>query len=603
MDNATGSNVMENEAIDVTRNDERGTALVMVLLILALLLTLVMASSLTAISESGVANTYGTQTIALQAAESGLNHAASLIMNYKGDNFTELLEDRYVIIDEDSGIEKFYFPIESSRFTTGAQMIVATNASGEPILADGGFLAATETTGFPLRDANNSIVPGASYSVRLIDDEVNPNSPYQDLRVPNFNPAAGYQETTGSFPNDATKDQNHRLVIYSTGKYANSSVTLEGWVAFLPYPALAANGSIQVTGNAEISGAYGGVHSNMNLSVGNSAEIEQSATAVGTATIANPNNVGGFSGGGQARLDIPEMVTTYDATTQQSPRLRTFLVQQANVLLVDPSFANGAFEIENQGSGEQDPTQRLKKLAESLNVTYNSLAAALDSDTNQGNKVQQTGAVAIEISRATNPGTATKISSPSDVGWNYGNNKWGILTNDNGLKAGGKTYYVVGRDNYNTANPASSTPNGGNVHLNGNVGSKDEPLKVTILATGSIEVNGTPNLKANLENLSTPLLPPFITINVLMVAVEDIVVQGDFDAKISFTGVSFAGEQVELSGNGSINGQVLSLGNMNVPNSPVNSNTNTVTGSFELTLNDGKSIGRISLYTWRQIKQ
>jgi hypothetical protein len=89
----------------------------------------------------------------------------------------------------------------------------------------------------------------------------------------------------------------------------------------------------------------------------------------------------------------------------------------------------------------------------------------------------------------------------------------------------------------------------------------------------------------------------------LMAAVEDIKVQGDFDAEISFTGVSFAGEQVELSGNGSINGQILSLGNPNVPNSPVNSNTNTVTGSFELTLNDGKSIGRISLYTWRQIKQ
>jgi hypothetical protein len=123
------------------------------------------------------------------------------------------------------------------------------------------------------------------------------------------------------------------------------------------------------------------------------------------------------------------------------------------------------------------------------------------------------------------------------------------------------------------------------------------------LTTGSIELAGNPNLVSNLQGLKTPLLPPFIKVDFLMAAVQDIQIRGDTDGAQRFSGISYAGEQVDLSGNGAVNGQVISLGNKNVSNTPVNTDTNTVTGSFLLTLNDGNSIGRISLYTWRQIKR
>lgn len=580
-----------NDAIEM-RNGERGTALVMVLLIMALLLALTMGTSLTAISENGVANTYGTQTIALQAAESGLNHAASLVMNYTGDDkdnyFTSLLRLR--------GANQT-FPIDSTKFTSGAEMITANVSpyEGQPV-------PATEANGHAVRDANGNVIPGVSYSVRLIDDDPG--------FVPNFNPGASYAESTGQYANDPNRDNNNRIVIYSTGKYANSSVTLEGWVAFLPYPALAANYDIEVVGSSDIKGAYGGVHSNRNLTVGNAATVAQSATASGTATIANPTNVGGFSGGGQPRLDIPQFVTqpVIDPSTgkaDQSPRLRSFLVQTADRILVDPNTFDGANPNDPNGNdfnGGNKATRQLRNLAQSLNINYATLAAALDSDNSNG-KVDQTSPAAVAITRDPNTGvgTPTKITVAS-TGWGYtggANANWGLTD----TKASGHTYYVVGADNYNVNSPSLSTPNGGNVKITSNYGTPANPVKITIFATGSIEIAGNPNIISYVQKLRTPLLPPFVKVDFMLAAVEDIKINGDTDGAQRFSGISFAGEQVYLSGNGAFNGQVLALGNKNVSGSPVNTDLNTVTGSFELTLDKGNSVGRISLYTWRQIKR
>ena len=108
----------------------------MALLVLALLLALTMGISLTAISEMGVSNTYGTQTVALQAAEGGLNHAAALVMNYippantTNPGFTDLLLLRpssgqpLVETNYQSNVYNPFIPANSGWFTAGAEMIV-----------------------------------------------------------------------------------------------------------------------------------------------------------------------------------------------------------------------------------------------------------------------------------------------------------------------------------------------------------------------------------------------------------------------------------------------------------------------------------------------
>src|SRR4030095_7372812 len=336
-----------------------------------------------------------------------------------------------------------------------------------------------------------ALVPGAYYKVSLIDDEP---TGITTPSVPNFIPGAGFRETLGSpvgtYCNKPNVDLNNRLVIYSVGTYANASVTLEGWVAFLPYPALAANDNITVSGNTSVSGIYGGIHSNANLLIdggnGNSWYVEQTFTAYGTIQpdpSAAAGHVGGFYGGGQAKLEIPEFVTSEPVTAggpPTSPRLQDFLIRRADRLLIDPSFADGAHATDpNDTTGTVNgnkATRRLANLAERLGINYADLAAQLDTD-NSAVKVQQNGEAAVEVTRATLAGAVTNVAkmAMADTGWSYSggtNASWGILTNNNGALAGNKTYYVIGVDNYNngpTSSTNPSTPNGGHDVLTGHV--------------------------------------------------------------------------------------------------------------------------------------
>jgi hypothetical protein len=141
--------------------------------------------------------TYGSQTLALQAAEVGLNLAVNLVQNFKPvdkdkHNFTGLLSLR------GSGQE---FPVSAADFISGTEMITAGGSqSGDVSLMSSLLIPATEANGHVLRDANGNPIDGASYSVRLIDDEPNPARGDPALKVPNFNPGSAYSESTGTDP-------------------------------------------------------------------------------------------------------------------------------------------------------------------------------------------------------------------------------------------------------------------------------------------------------------------------------------------------------------------------------------------------------------------
>ncbi|HLG13212.1 MAG TPA: hypothetical protein VJH03_01645 [Blastocatellia bacterium] len=577
----------------LTNRGERGAALVVALLTMALLLALVMGISLTAISEVGVSNTYGTQTIALQCAEGGLNHAASLVQNYQGVDFTQLLGERGADFNTNylEGNNPFV-AANASRFAPGVEMITDEDPRG-----------------YQLRDANGIPVPDAFYRVHLIDDE--PQTSTTLPKVPNFNPGVSYGESTGDNPNNANIDQNNRIVIYSTGTYSNASVTIEGWVAFLPYPAMLAQGDITVWGNSAVTGQFGSVHSNSNLAVGGSANIQQTATATGTLTISNNATIGGFAGGGQPPIYIPRFVTTAPLSPggpQTTPRLQDYIIQTADRLLIDPGWADGAARGNNgqgQGNGSRlVATQRLRALADRLNTDYESLARALDSDGDLNNGVQQVSEAAASISRnaGTGAGTGNGMTVAS-TGWAYvgGNDsRWHVPPDSSGT-ANGHTWYVIGLDNYNLGNPSASTPNGGNVKIDNSSSGGSGAFRTTILSTGSVWINGNRDLTANLRSLSTPEMPPFVRIDLLIAAVEDVKINGNVDAAQNFNGIIYAGEQTDLSGNGRFEGQVISLSNQDVSGSIVPANL--VSGNFRLEFNAGAALGKIALYGWRQIKR
>ena len=592
-----------NQKASRANDSERGAALIMALLMMALMLALTMGISMTAISELGVSNTYSNQTQAFQAAEAGLYHAANLTRNYTGtvsgtSGFTSLLAER---TDYPTGNNNPF--TDSTRFAAGCVMI--DDDPDYPTKGHVLFSANVDGSG------NQLAVPGVHYRVRMLDDEK--SSSAAALKIPNFSPTFAWED------GDATTDTNNRVVVYSTGSYGSSSVTLEGWIGFVPYPAFVAENDVTISGNAEILGAYGGVHSNNDLAVTSSAHIEQTATSVYDYTQSNSAQVDGFHGGGQEPLYIPKFVAP--ATATSSPHIQDYLVQKADVILLDPDFANGATR---DFTGTVAATLRIKKLADSLAIPssqYTAFATAIDSNTS-GN-VDQSSAEAVGIDRSTNPISFTRVTTNlSTYGWNYSGGKWTIPSNSTG--ASNHTFYVVGLDNYDTTAAVQSDgvhvpQNGGNVDIQGNAGSLATPIRTTIMATGSITISGNPYLEGRYSGQSgypspipTPELPPFVTINPLLIAVEDLQINGDVGAgtgTIRFSGICFAGEQVYLSGNGEIQGQVLALNNHNVHGtsgsnrSPVDRNDNEVTGSFVLNFNGGQAVGKIKLMSWRQIKQ
>jgi hypothetical protein len=435
----------------------------------------------------------------------------------------------------------------------------------------------------------------------MIDDE--PSTSSSALKVPNFNPGAGYKETSGVSPNDAGVDQNNKIVVYSTGTYANASVTLEGWIAFLPYPAMISNQDIAISGSAQLLGAYGGVHSNQSLNISGSPYIAQTATASSNVNTSGGGwQIDGFHGGLQPVIPVPKFVTREPLTSggpATNPRIPDFIIRKADTLLIDPGFAHGASLTDS--SDTNAATVRVKKLSDRLNIPYTNLAAALQLGTGAGlTTVQQSSEAAVSVTRAVagdqnSLGTPTKIATVSDTGWNYtngGGGSWGVPPSG-GAAIDNHTFYVIGQDNY------PSSANGGNVDISGNLGSGVRDT--SILATGSIVLTGNTKFTANIRSLATPELPPFVQIDLMVVAVEDLKIRGDVDAALEFNGIVFAGEQFDLSGNGTFNGQVMSYGNPDISGSPIDANIQT--GSFTLSLNDGNSYGNIKLISWRQIKQ
>jgi len=569
---------MHDRKVAEKRDGERGAALVLALLMMTLLLAMTMGMSMTAVSELGVSSTYANQTLAFQAAEAGLYHGLSLVKNFDnhsagGDpSFTKLLGERTL----NGTFNTSYLTgnnafTDSTKFAAGCVMI---NSSGQPLLS-----ATTDGLG------NQLAVPGVTYKVHLVDDEKSPMAP----SLPNFSPTGAWED------GDVNKDTNNRVVLYSTGSYASSSVTLEGWVGFVPYPALVAQDNIAIGGNSTIEGAYGGVHSNSNLDVGASAYIQQTATSSGTFTQGGSAQIDGFHAGGQPALYIPKFVTQAPLTSggpTTTPRIQDYIIRKADRLLLDPDYARTDRTLPGTSTTET-AQQRVNKLEARLNVTTNSIWNAMTTGGADPKNEQ-----AISISRDSyGVGTATAISTVSTTGWKYTNgNGWDIA----GSGFENHTFYLVGLDNYNLATPTSSNPNGGSAKITTNLGTAASPLNLSVLSTGSIETTSNPSFVANLTGLITPELPPFVNINLLFITVEDVKVRGDVDVP-HFSGIIYAGEQFDLSGNGAFDGQVIGLSNKDVSGSLVSANS--VSGSFELTFNGGQSVGTVKLMSWRQIKQ
>ena len=262
----------------VDTRSEKGIALVVVLLLMAVLSGLATGFAMNGRVETAMAVNEVYYAGARAAAEAGMNRAVEAI---RVDNRTNLL----------AGVDN---------------AVDAINA-GAAVNADNGSIAFMLTGASPYAvDAGNQY----TYTIRVFDDD--------DPALYNGVALTVAQLAAMGENGVSVTDLNDTLILRAVGfGPSNTTVTVsrvllssESIVAPPPSlnPAIIVDGDLNIGGNITVEGKAGSVHANGNLTVdGASASIEYNATASGTFSANKNADIGGTTGGGFANINVPEI--------------------------------------------------------------------------------------------------------------------------------------------------------------------------------------------------------------------------------------------------------------------------------------------------------
>lgn len=255
----------------VGTRSEKGVALVVVLLLMAVLSGLATGFAMNGQVETAMAVNEVYYAGARAAAEAGMNRAVEAI---RLDNRTNLLAG----VDNDP----------AAAADNGSVAFMLTGASPYALDAAGQY----------------------RYTIQIYDDD--------DPVLYNGAALTAAQLAAMGENGVANNDLNDTLILRATGLGpSNTTVTVsrvllssESIVAPPPSlnPAIIVDGSLNIGGNITVAGKAGSVHANGDLTVdGASAFVELNATASGSFS-ANANaDIGGTTGGGFANINVPEI--------------------------------------------------------------------------------------------------------------------------------------------------------------------------------------------------------------------------------------------------------------------------------------------------------
>jgi hypothetical protein len=253
-------------------------------LLAAILLLLVMSGLAVALTTSGrievaMGDNEELYAGARAAAESGLNHAAAIILGLTANPAYDL-----------------------NQLLTGPDGAV----DGDPaaaVNADNGLMTHLIPGATPW-----PVAPGSAYTyeIRLFDDDdpvLHGGAVTAEALAAMGPPPAAPEDGSG------VNDVNHRLVIQSIGYGPRGTrVQLEQMLTPIMMPALLINGDLTLGGTIRIIGSQGSVHANGNLTVqGTGPDVEQNATASGTLTADEGWNPGGVKSSGTPMIPAPDI--------------------------------------------------------------------------------------------------------------------------------------------------------------------------------------------------------------------------------------------------------------------------------------------------------
>ena len=246
----------------VEQPNERGSALVGVLLLLMLTSALAAALGASAQTETLISRNQRSEMQATAAAEAGLNHAVELATTYIFEWKANQLPDVETAIDN---------------------LLLGLDGQGDT--ADDGSLGTrpgiSAAKQIPL-GTRLTITNGidAQYYAVVIDDQ---GAPGED--------------------GDPFNDANGAVIVRATGYAENdTTVVLEALIGPLVLPAVLIDGDFTMSGNVAIQGSTGSVHANGDLLVNGEA-----TTVAGTVTASGLYTGSPTGSGGAAELPVPEI--------------------------------------------------------------------------------------------------------------------------------------------------------------------------------------------------------------------------------------------------------------------------------------------------------
>jgi cytoskeletal protein CcmA (bactofilin family) len=261
------------------RRSDRGVALIIVLLMMAVLSGLVTGFAMNGQTEVAMAENEVYFAGARAAAEAGLNRATERIIN---DTTSNLL----------AGADQAFSATEAD----------AVNADNGGI----GFLLNDVDGPYPLDAAGRY-----SYNIDILDDD-----------DPQLYPAALTAAQLAAMGENGNRfvNTNQRLILRATG-FGPKNTTIrimrelqsvdnlaQTNTTSLANPAILVNGDLTINGNPSVRGLEGNVHANQNLTIsGNASNIEGDATATGTFTANHNWKSGGTFGGGYDAINVPDI--------------------------------------------------------------------------------------------------------------------------------------------------------------------------------------------------------------------------------------------------------------------------------------------------------
>lgn len=290
---------------------ERGVALVIVLLLMAVLSGLATGFAMNGNVEATMARNEVYYAGARAAAEAGINRATAALRLEVARNVLAGADGLVDIADLDAAVNDDNGDLGLLGLLSGA----APYALGDP---NGEY----------------------SYSVEVLDDD--------DPQLYNGNALTQVQlDAIGEPAGNPTTSENLRLVLRATGFGPSNTIvrvsrilttTIDIDPASTINPAILVDGDLLIDGNIDLSGLEGNVHANGDLTIdGNSASVSGDATASGVFEANDNFTAGGMQGGGYANVNVPEV------TAQDFLDIADYILHSdGSATLADGSTACGA---------------------------------------------------------------------------------------------------------------------------------------------------------------------------------------------------------------------------------------------------------------------